>query len=212
MTGPALVIANGEMPSAELVRELVAAAGLVVAADGGANQALAIGVMPSAVVGDLDSVTPETRGRLGGARVHRVDDPERTDLQKAVEFCLERGATRIDVVAWAGGRADHALANLSLPVLMRGRADVRLIDDQFSVHLVDGEAAIDAPPGTVVSLVAIGRCTGVTTHGLRWELHAAELDFSPRGVHNEVVSRPARVSVVSGDLLLFEGRWVEQYR
>jgi thiamine pyrophosphokinase len=89
---------------------------------------------------------------------------------------------------------------------------VHLIDDRFDIRLVEGSAVIDATPGTVVSLVAIGQCTGVTTSGLRWNLSAFPLSFSPYGVHNEVAEPPARVSVATGDLLLFEGRWVEKHR
>ena len=62
-----------------------------------------------------------------------------------------------------------------------------------------------------VPLIAIGRCEGVTTVNLRWDLANHTLDFSPYGVHNEVARQPAAVSVTSGDLLLFTGRWVEPH-
>ena len=158
----ALVVANGVLPEAKLVRERAALADLVVAADGGADGALACGVTPNAVVGDLDSVSTAARDLLGPERLHRDADPERTDLQKALAFALRRGAQRVDVVGWAGGRVDHFLANLSILVLTRGQADVRLIDDHFEVRLVAGRTTVSGVSGTVVSLVAIGRCEGVT--------------------------------------------------
>ena len=96
--------------------------------------------------------------------------------------------------------------------MFRDRADVRVVDDRFEVRLVNDEAEIGAPEGTVVSLVAIGECEGVTTNGLRWDLDRARMTFSPYGVHNEVRVSPATVSVERGDLLLFEGRWVERHR
>jgi thiamine pyrophosphokinase len=206
-----LVIANGECPSVALLKELTGRAALTVAADGGANVALAAGMAPDAVVGDLDSVTAESRAALGEARVHLDDDIDATDLEKAIRFALARGATDIDVVAAGGGRADHAMANLSVLTRFRGRADIRIIDDLFEIRLVAGRAEIDAEPGTVISLISVGRCTGVSTEGLRWPLSNFTLDFSPRGVHNEVASRPASVSVTTGDLLLFQGRWVERH-
>ena len=126
-------------------------------------------------------------------------------------FAIERGAKEVDVVGAGGGRADHALANLSLLTSYRGVATVRLQDDRFTTSLVEGFASIHAPVGTVVSLVALGMCTGVTTSGLRWPLNDFTLVFGPCGIHNEVVSNPAGVSVTSGDLLLFMGRWVEKH-
>jgi thiamine pyrophosphokinase len=211
-TTRALVVANGELPSRRLVQELAAAAGLVIAADGGADRALAAGVEPSVVVGDLDSVSDDARQRLAQAEFLLDDDEHSTDLEKAVRLAVERGATRVDVVAAGGARADHALANLSVIVRFRGKADVHIVDDLFDIRLVDGEATVDAEPGTVVSLVAIGTCSGLTTSGLRWDLDGVTLDFSPRGIHNEVRARPATVRIAAGTLLLFEGRWVEPHR
>lgn len=207
----ALIIADGEPPSANLLQTLAGAADLVIAADGGADKALSAGVRPQAVVGDLDSVSVAARSALPPEALHRVPSPDATDLQKAIDFALERGARRIDIAAAGGGRADHALANLSVLPLYRGMATVRVIDDLFEIELVEGEAVIDAAVGTVVSLVAIGECRGITTLGLRWNLVDHTLAFSPHGVHNEVAEPPATVSVRSGDLLLFRGRWVEKH-
>jgi len=207
----ALVFANGEPPSAALVEELLKSADLVVAADGGADKALAYGVSVDAVVGDLDSVSANARSVLPESAFHRVTATDRSDMEKAVEFCIDRGAESVDFVGAGGGRADHALANLSVLTLFRGRARVRLIDDLFEVSLVDREATVDAPVGTVVSLVALGTCRGVTTRGLRWDLDDATLTFGTHGIHNEVAVPPATVLVHEGDLLLFIGRWVEKH-
>lgn len=208
----ALVVAHGEAPGAALLHRLAREASLIIAADGGADRALVAGIVPALVTGDLDSVSDEARSRLPPAAFILDADPERTDLQKAIALATARGATAIDVVCAGGGRADHALANLSVLVLGRGGPRLRLLDDLFEVTLVEGEATVEGPGGTVVSLVAIGRCRGVTTRGLRWDLTEAELTFSPRGVHNEIVQSPASVRVASGDLLLFRGHWVEHHR
>ncbi|MCA9822901.1 MAG: thiamine diphosphokinase [Dehalococcoidia bacterium] len=208
----ALIIANGEPPSDRLLRGCVSAAALVVGADGGADVARRAGITVHLATGDLDSITDAVRDSLGPARLFVDRDPNRTDLQKALDLCIARGATSVDVLAAGGGRPDHALANLSLLFHYRGRARVRLVDDQFLAFGVDGREAIDAPPGTIVSLVAIGRCEGVTTRGLRWDLDHYPLTFSPYGVHNEVATSPASVSVERGDLLVFQGRYIDRHQ
>ena len=125
----ALIIANGEGPSKDLVRALRDAVDTVIAADGGADVALAAGVVPDFVVGDLDSVSEAARLRIAAERFHLDADPEATDLQKTIRFAIEKGASEVDIVAWGGGRADHALANLSVLVMFRGLAKLRLVDD-----------------------------------------------------------------------------------
>jgi thiamine pyrophosphokinase len=207
----ALVFANGEPPSAALAAEFVAGADLVVAADGGAQAALALRIRPTAVVGDLDSLTEASRAALPGAVFVRDDHPDFTDLQKAIEHCIAAGATEIDILGAAGGRSDHALANLSVLVLYRDRARVRIVDELFVIEAVARSATIDAPAGTIISLVAVGPCEGVTTTGMRWNLTDHRLTFGPRGVHNEVAVPPATVSIRTGDLLLFRGRRIEKH-
>lgn len=207
----ALVVANGEPPSRALLTELAGQAGLIVGADGGAGKALAAGISVDAVVGDLDSAGAGLRSALPEGAFHLRDDVNSTDLQKAISFCIEQGCDAIDIVAAGGGRADHALANLAVLVLFRGGPLLRIVDDEFEVELVQELVTIDSPPGTVVSLVAIGACSGITTTGLRWNLDGASLSFSPRGVHNEVAAPPATVTVAEGDLLLFRGRWIEKH-
>ncbi|MGE3073345.1 MAG: thiamine diphosphokinase [Dehalococcoidia bacterium] len=207
----ALIFANGEAPSAELVEQVHQPDDLVFAADGGARHALACGLVPDAVIGDLDSVDDAIRKAVPSDRFHRVSRLDITDLEKAVAFALAQGITAIEILGASGGRSDHALANLSVLVTNRGAAAIRVHDEMFEVSLVDGSTTIEAPAGTVVSLVALGECTGVTTQGLRWQLADFTLPFGPRGIHNEIATSPARVSVRSGDLLLFKGRWIEKH-
>jgi len=204
----AVVFANGDPPSRQLVSELADGADLVVAADGGADAALAAGVTPALVIGDLDSLSKAARASIRRDVIIRDPDPNRTDLQKAIEACIARGATEIAVLGTGGGRADHALANLSVLLLYRDRTAIRFVDEQFSISVSPGRTSCVGPPGTVVSLVAMGECRGVTTLGLRWDLEDATLPFSPLGVHNEIRKSPASIAVQSGDLLVFQGRWV----
>jgi thiamine pyrophosphokinase len=162
------------------------------------------------VVGDLDSLGARANA-LGATRVVQDVNPDATDLQKAVAWALGQGATEVTIAAAGGGRSDHSLANLSMLTLFRGRAKVTVADDLFVISLVEGTETVRGEPGTVVSLVAIGRCEGVSTSGLRWDLHDHTLDFGPLGVHNEIRESPATVAVRSGDLLLFRGRFIEKH-
>lgn len=209
----ALLFANGEAPSAELVASLRREGDLIVAADAGARHALACGLLPDAVVGDLDSFSedPALAAVIPADRLHRAAMLDTTDLQKAVAWCIREGCADIEIVGAGGGRSDHALANLSVLKHHRGEAAIRVHDEMFEICLVDRETVVEGPLGTVVSLVAIGMCTGVTTRGLRWPLKDFTLPFGPRGIHNEISESPASVSVATGDLLLFRGRWVEKH-
>lgn len=208
----AVVIANGSPPSSQLLESLLGPSVMLIAADGGAISALAHGFIPDAVVGDLDSIDANVRKSVANHRIHRDSRLDTTDLEKALDFALQLGIDEVDIVGAGGGRADHALANLSVLTNYRGRARITMHDELFAIALVEGSTSVEGPVGTLVSLVALGECTGVTTTGMRWNLDDFTLGFGPRGIHNELAAPPATVSVRTGDLLLFRGRWIEKHQ
>jgi len=54
-----IIFANGDLPNPEKARALIHADDLIIAADGGTRHALALGLTPNVIIGDLDSL-PET--------------------------------------------------------------------------------------------------------------------------------------------------------
>lgn len=206
-----LIFANGDINDGAMVRRALAEAGdaLLLAADGGARVAEHYGVMPGVVIGDMDSIAPETLERLAanGARVLRYPPAkEETDLELALLYAVEQGATWIRVIGAVGGRLDQTLSNvylLALPVL-RG-ADVRLVaDDEETWLLFPGSIDIDGAAGDTVSLLPIsGVARAVTTEGLLYPLTGEDLQFGPaRGVSNVMTSGRARVHLEDGALVI----------
>ena len=174
---------------------------LVVGADGGGERLLAAGIEPDAVVGDLDSLSAAAREKLAN-RLVRDDDPNRSDLEKAVTWTRVQGADDIVVIGWSGGRLDHTLAALALAF-----EGVQLHDDRFRVTAVVGSAEFAAQPGTLFSLIALPEAV-VSVGGARWELARETLAIGARGLHNEVgAGGRVRVECHSGKLLLLEGNF-----
>ncbi|MBL77419.1 MAG: thiamine diphosphokinase [Acidimicrobiaceae bacterium] len=203
----ALVVTGGPSPAglADLpARELV------IAADRGAEHALALGLEVDLVVGDLDSIDPDTLVRLqeGGTRVeHHPADKDETDLELALAAALEAGATSATIVGSASGRLDHALG-----ILLAGAGDrwaglrIDLRIDAARAWIVRDRLEVHGEPDTVVSLLAVGGpATGVTTTGLRWRL--ADAVMSPGiavGLSNLMTGPTATVTVGTGTLLVVQ--------
>ncbi|RMH71266.1 MAG: thiamine diphosphokinase [Actinomyces sp.] len=209
----ALIVAAGPGVDTGLARLDPAAFDLVVAADGGLDRALARGIVPDLVVGDLDSVgaaaLAEAR-RLGARVVAHPRDKDETDLELALAAAIEAGAATATVVCDGGGRLDHAVANLCVLASPRWRRlALRALVDEHEVHVVrtDRPCRLTLPPGARVSLLPVGGpATGVTTRGLRFALEGGRLEaWAGRGVSNEVVSSPVEVSVTAGVVLVVVG-------
>ncbi len=204
----AIIFANGRLPDLEPARRLIRPDDFLIAADGGTRHALALGLLPSIVIGDLDSLTPDDRRRLEGSGVEIRQyprDKSETDLELALGTALEAGYRSILVLAALGGRLDQTLANLALltdPSL--AEVDVRLDDGIEEAFFVRKQADVQGCPGDTVSLLPWGSpAGGVTTEGLRWPLRGETLyPDKTRGVSNEMLAEIATISLKSGLLLV----------
>ena len=205
----AIIFANGEFTDAQRVRDMLRPDDLVIGADGGTRHALAVGVVPQVVIGDIDSLPPDTQARVeaAGARIIRFSPrKDETDLELALLHAVREGATEIVILAALGGRLDQTIANvllLSLPELRE--LDVRIVAGKQEAFLINenDDALIEGRPGDTVSLIPLGDdAVGVTAEGLEWPLREDTLRFGPaRGVSNVLAAEQARVCVRRGMLL-----------
>jgi thiamine pyrophosphokinase len=201
----AVVFANGGLPHPyPLLPD-----DLIIAADGGARYCLELGLTPHMVVGDFDSLDPNSLESLTKAGVELVRYPERkdfTDLELAMQHARQRGADEILVLAALGGRWDQTLANLLLPA--SGSFDstrVTLIDGAQEIHLLRTGDRLDlhGRPGDTVSLIPLqGDAVGVVSHGLEYALSEETLYFgSTRGISNVLADESAWVLLQLGLLM-----------
>ncbi|CAN5861619.1 thiamine diphosphokinase [soil metagenome] len=210
----ALIVADGDVSAGTLSHPLLAAHAddlLIVAADGGAARAELLGLRPDIVVGDLDSLSPETVDRLrsDGVEVlqHRADKDE-SDTELALREAISRGARQLIIVGGLGGpRVDHSLANvllLSLP--QPDGCEVVLVDGPASLRVMglagQDTLTLDGLPGDLVSLLPLSeRVEGVRSEGLVYALDDETLEQGPsRGLSNVMRAAQAIIRSRSGRL------------
>ena len=203
------VVVAGSLPAVELDRAAVETADLLVAVDGGADALARVGLVPSLLVGDLDSISPAALADLRSQGVEVLTlqaAKDETDTEAALRLAIERGATRITVFNALGGpRLDHLVGNLLLltaPWLAPVR--VTLVDGLHEVFFVKGDAAVAGRPGDTVSLLPLTEAVlEVRTQGLLYPLQGEPLfQGTTRGVSNEMTGADARVTHGEGALLL----------
>ena len=200
----ALIIANGTSPARRIVNRLASSADLVVCADGGADHARVAGIKPDIILGDLDSLSRSSRKFFHSVPMMFVDDQDSTDLEKALEFSLERGAGEIDIAGATGDRLDHTTGTLGCFKKFGKRAHLRLFDTVGCTVQIKNRIRFASKPGEKVSLIPLEKCSGVTTLNLRYPLKKEMLELGVReGVSNESTRSPVSVSVERGTLLLF---------
>jgi len=213
-----VIFANGELPDLEAARALLQADDYLIAADGGANHLLRMGILPEVVIGDLDSIDEDTLFDLTSAEVEikqYSEDKDETDIELALRYAVELRPSAILIVGALGGRLDQTLANLSIltdPTLPS--IDIRMDDGVEEVFFCRASAAkggqmqVQGRSGDTVSLIPWhGPVGGVHTEGLQWPLYGETL-FSDksRGISNVLVNGTASIRVQSGLLLIVHRR------
>lgn len=175
------LIGGGALSRAQMDRALGLAPRLV-AADGGAVRALALGRVPEAVIGDFDSLDAETRARLDPAGLHRIPEQETTDFDKALRSIR---APFVLALGFVGSRLDHTLGAFNTLARHPDRRCLLLGGDDLC-FLAPRALDLALPVGTRVSLFPVGPVSGRST-GLRWPIDG--IDFAPdsiTGTSNEV--------------------------
>ena len=209
----AVIIANGAPPEEATVRRWLQPDDdsthiRLICADGGARAALALGLTPEVVVGDLDSLDETMQARLKAMGCRFVVYPaakEWTDLELALKLAVQEGAAEIVILGALGGRLDQELANILLLLLPELRhIPTRSVDERQEVFVVRDQAEVVGQPGDVVSLIPLGGdVEGIVTEGLLYPLRDEPLLSGPaRGVSNVMTGSVAHVTLQSGALLI----------
>lgn len=203
----AVIVLAGDYPGSAVLEDLPDDR-LLIAADGGLDHALRLGLAVDVVVGDMDSVSPASLASIPKAhQIRHPTDKNATDLELSVDFALERGGEHLIVVGGAGGRLDHVLGNASVLCANRYAAlDIDWISSAGRATVVRSHLDLHGVPGEVVSLIPMGGdAQGVSTEGLRWRLEGATVRFGTGlGLSNEFGAPVARVSLTGGVLFVIQ--------
>jgi thiamine pyrophosphokinase len=165
----AVIVANGDYPTHPLPLQQIAGAAYVACCDGGADQYIAHGQRPDAIVGDGDSLSTENRRRYAHL-IHYEPDQETNDQTKAVRFLASQGYRRISIVGATGKREDHTLGNISLLMeYMRDGLEVRMYTDYGIFIPCRGSRTFASQAGRQVSLFNF-TARGIRADGLVYPL------------------------------------------
>lgn len=166
----AIILANGDYPSADVPVQLLKEAPYVVCCDGGANEYIEKGYTPDIIIGDGDSLSEENR-RLYADLIHHNPDQETNDQTKAIQFLLSQGKKRIAIVGATGKREDHTIGNISLLMeYMRMGVEVCMYTDYGVFVPCKDTCVFECRPGQQVSIFNF-TAKGLKSKGLAYPIY-----------------------------------------
>lgn len=192
---PVTLVGGGTLGEADLDWALSLAPCLV-AADGGAGHALAQNHLPSAVIGDFDSISPQNLAQIPPERQFHVAEQDSTDFEKALRSIR---APLVVAVGFLGGRVDHQLAVLNALVRDIGPPCIVLGTEEVIFHL-PSQITLPLAAQETVSLFPLRSVMAHST-GLHWPLQGLRMQPGGQiGTSNRALG-PVSISVDGPGLL-----------
>lgn len=177
---PTYLVGEGELPEQQF-RSLYPADAPLIAADGGANYLREWGLMPRAVIGDMDSLYDRNYFEERTQVVH-VEDQDTTDLEK----CLLRvDAPLFYAFGFIGNRFDHTLEILHFLEKYPNKNMV-FFSNLDIIFRVPREWRTTLPVGTRISLYPLKETALRSSRGLKYPLDGLTMEQGRQiGTSNE---------------------------
>lgn len=206
---PALIIADGEACSDDLMNQLMEWSPFVLVLDGAIHRVLEKNIKFDAWLGDFDSgkgIEISNMPHLQHVQIIHTPNQNRTDLQKGVEFLIEKGFPAANILWATGKRQDHNFTNLFTLSQYQSQITLSVLDDYSRIYMLPKSFKKWYPKGTQISLIPVGTASGIQSENLVYPLNNLELSLPFRtGSSNEVSSDGfVSISYEKGYLMMME--------
>lgn len=184
----AVILANGEFPTQPTLLEELRNAEFLAVCDGAICHLERLGIEPSVIIGDLDSITEKLRAKYTQKLIH-IKEQESNDLSKAFFHCVGLGYDEFVILGGTGKREDHTLGNISLlSVFSKYCQSVVMKSDFgiFSIHQTPCEIA--CKKGEQISLFSLNPQATFSSQGLKYPLKDLALPIWANGTLNEALA------------------------
>lgn len=205
---PALIIANGEACSMELLNQLLEWSPLVIILDSAMDRVAPLGIKVDVLLGDFDRGFDPVihKDYQYPLEIVHTPDQEKTDLEKAFDYLVERRIPAVNVVWATGKRADHTLANVTSIVRFKDRLKIVILDDYSKIFRLPEKFEKWYTKDSIISLMPVGKVGGISSQNLLYELNDDELTLGYRIGSSNAVREDGLVTITykTGDLLMME--------
>ena len=190
-----ILFGNAEVPSNALAIQAIDNADKIICIDGGVDNLIKLGYEPSYILGDLDSLAfnPE----YYKCEFEILEDQSKSDLEKALEWCVNNKIKSVILVGFSGLRDDHNLAVLLLLKMFSSKISITLITNFCTIYCNNGKARFNVSPGQIISIIASEPKTLISTYGLKYKLDNAILTSPGNGISNIAIN--SSIEIESND-------------
>ncbi len=205
---PALIIANGAECSNELLGQLLEWSPLVIVLDSAIERVLDLGIKVDVLLGDFDRGfdAEHYREKQYPIEIVHTPDQDKTDLEKAFDYLVEKGHKAANVIWATGKRADHTITNITNIVRFRDQLKIVILDDHSKIFLLPKQFQKWYTKDSIISLIPVGKVSGIHSENLYYPLKDDSLTIGYRTGSSNHAAEDGIVTITheEGDLILIE--------
>ncbi|HPQ35976.1 MAG TPA: thiamine diphosphokinase [Tenuifilaceae bacterium] len=199
-----VILANGKFPEHQKPLQILRQTDVIVCCDGATANLIKFGMEPTAIVGDLDSLSNELKEQFRNRLFHNPDQ-NTNDLTKATLWCEANGYKNITILGATGLREDHTLGNIGLLTSYATRGlNVEMVTDYGVFTPICRTTKFQSFLGQAVSVFSQNNETLVSTKNLEYPINKGKLTEYWMGTLNRSLGDWFEVELDAGSLIIFQ--------
>jgi thiamine pyrophosphokinase len=203
------IISNGKLENIPFHKKLLKDADMIICADGGANNANLLKVIPDYIIGDFDSVKKTMLNHFEKTnKTVIIPKPEQdsTDTEAAISLSKAFRPKEITFLCAIGERIDHTIANIMCLEKVKGIKS-QIVNKNNTIFMIEDEKAnIKGKKGDIVSIIPLIPTKGITYTGLKWNVKNLDTNWGWFGICNEMTKNKATIDVKKGKVLIIKAK------
>jgi thiamine pyrophosphokinase len=196
-----IILANGKPPKKSIITFFQKKGySQLICADGGANSALKMKLVPDIIIGDLDSISLESLKEFKSvSKIIKLNRQNDTDVEKCLKYAIKNKFAEALLVGATGNRLDHTFCNLGIVLKFLPSIKISLIAENSFLKAYIGNIELSTHPGETTSIYAISPKTKITSRGLKYELKNTALPFGVReSTSNIAIKNSLKLEIQNG--------------
>ena len=138
----AVIFVNGNLSNIDQAKNIIKKDDRLIAADGAVGHIIKLGLIPSVIIGDMDSISPNLLEQSHLSPTILIKYPtkkDKTDFELAVDYCLESKFEEIIIFGVFGDRIDHFIGNILLMAKVQNEKrsiKIKIIEDKKEIYIL----------------------------------------------------------------------------
>lgn len=200
-----LILANGKPPKKSIINFLKKKNySTLICADGGANKARKLNLIPDFIIGDLDSIEKTTLKYFNNkSEIIKLERQNDTDVEKCLKFAISKKFQEVILLGVTGDRLDHTFCNLGIVIKFFNEINLKIIAENSVLIPYKNNVILHTVPDETISLYGFDERTKITSEGLKYPLNNAALPFGKKeSTSNQAISRKVKLKIKGGIIFL----------